>query len=344
MVDCGPVSDDICPNTGRQKPKKALVLSGGGSKGALQVGMANRLFDDGFRPDFVAGVSVGALNAFFLAQHRPDRLDALWREIKSSGDVYRTRWFNVPLMLFGWQWGYPSIYAAGPIRRKIRRYVKATKPEHFKAELRIGAVELGGGEFVGVDQTCPCLGRMLAGSMAIPIVFPPVAVEERKRRWYHKFLPKFLDRTGSSVDDFVGLYVDGCVRGRTPIAEAIKAGAEEVHILLTSGLTLNESPSDFRSILDIVQRTVEVILHEKLVDDIKDVLIRNAFAQATKTTGDPCRYREVKLYVYEPEDAVLQGMLDFDPEAIADCIDLGYDLAGAPKTSESLASWYDPWA
>jgi hypothetical protein len=146
------------------------------------------------------------------------------------------------------------------------------------------------------------------------------------------------------VGDFAGLYVDGCVRGRTPIAEAIKAGADEVHVLLTGGLTLNESPSDFRSILDIVQRTVEVILHEKLVDDIKDVLRTNALVRAATTAHIPCRYRNIKLFVYEPQDAVLQGMLDFDPEAISDCIGLGYDLAGAPQTNESLASWYNPWA
>lgn len=45
----------------------ALVLSGGGSLGATQVGMMAGLFATGLRPDFIVGVSAGALNGAFLA-------------------------------------------------------------------------------------------------------------------------------------------------------------------------------------------------------------------------------------------------------------------------------------
>jgi len=310
--------------------KKALVLSGGGSKGAVQVGMAMRLFQEGFKPDFVAGVSVGALNGFFLAQHKPDLLYNLWKNIKSSDDVYRSRWLTLGLGLIGWQWGYPSIYKPGPIKKLIRKHVKATKPEDFKAEFRCGTVNLRDGEYVVAHQGSDYLGRMMAGSMSIPIVFPPVPVCERR-----SFLG-FLRRTEPKPVDGCDLFVDGCVRANSPISDAIDYGADEIHVLQTGGTTLHRMDGDFMSFIDIISRTIEIMLHQKLVDDIKGVLVRNDLAAATEGSV----YRHVKLYVYEPEDAVTQGCLDFDQQAIQECIDLGYELGRYPKDNNQLASWF----
>ena len=66
-------------------PKTAWVLSGGGSLGAVQVGMIAELFVEGVRPDFIVGVSACALNGAFLA-HNPctdtvTRMATLWSEI-----------------------------------------------------------------------------------------------------------------------------------------------------------------------------------------------------------------------------------------------------------------------
>ncbi len=47
----------------------AFVLSGGGSLGAVQVGMLQALFDEGIRPDFLVGTSAGAVNAAWVAGH-----------------------------------------------------------------------------------------------------------------------------------------------------------------------------------------------------------------------------------------------------------------------------------
>src|SRR6185437_16745 len=50
----------------------AFVLSGGGSLGAVQVGMLRALFEHECRPDFLLGTSVGSVNAAWVAG-RPDR-------------------------------------------------------------------------------------------------------------------------------------------------------------------------------------------------------------------------------------------------------------------------------
>jgi len=332
MVHLGPLG----PNEG--EPTRALVLSGGGSRGALQVGMAKRLFENGLRPHIVTGVSVGALNGFFLAQHKPDELEAMWRSIKGSSDVFRTRWLGIPLSLFGLQWGYPSLYAPGPIRKLIRKQVRQCPASGFHAMLRVGAVDLKTGEYMMVDQTCPQLGRMLAGSMSIPLAFPPVPINRGPgfiRRLLRRKRRDCVDGDG----DHNGLFVDGDVRGRTPIGEAIAAGADEIHVLLCTGLDIGHDSSEFNSFVQIIQRTVSIILHDKLIDDVKDVLVRNELVDAVRSAGNTCKYRPIKIYVYEPQDAQLQGLLDFDPQAISDCIDIGYALAEHPWTNDTLDGW-----
>ncbi|MEO6984280.1 MAG: patatin-like phospholipase family protein [Paralcaligenes sp.] len=73
------------------KPKTALVLSGGGSLGAVQVGMLQALSRTDLSPDMVIGASVGALNgAVFAEDPTPagaDRLAELWRGLRRK-DVF----------------------------------------------------------------------------------------------------------------------------------------------------------------------------------------------------------------------------------------------------------------
>lgn len=77
-----------------RKPKLGLVLSGGGSKGAYEIGVYKALRKLGKRPDIITGTSVGALNGVLLVQN--DYLNAvkLWRSI-SFDKVYDETSFPV---------------------------------------------------------------------------------------------------------------------------------------------------------------------------------------------------------------------------------------------------------
>ena len=75
--------------------RTAFVFAGGGSLGAVQVGMLHALLEAGLRPDFVVGSSVGAVNAAYFAG-APDlegveRLSALWEGLRRSEDRKSTR-------------------------------------------------------------------------------------------------------------------------------------------------------------------------------------------------------------------------------------------------------------
>lgn len=67
----------------------AFVLSGGGARGALQVGALRALLEAGFRPDLLVGTSIGAANAAFLAVNgvslqTVDALSQTWRDAAAA--------------------------------------------------------------------------------------------------------------------------------------------------------------------------------------------------------------------------------------------------------------------
>jgi predicted acylesterase/phospholipase RssA len=69
------------------RPVRALVLSGGGAKGCFEVGAVKYLWSQGWRPDIICGVSVGAVNAVKLAENADDTVDELitqWRTFSST--------------------------------------------------------------------------------------------------------------------------------------------------------------------------------------------------------------------------------------------------------------------
>lgn len=70
----------------QQRPKRALVLGGGGARGAYEIGVWQALRELGMEFDIVTGTSVGALNGAMVAQDDFDAAKAIWREI-SIGDV-----------------------------------------------------------------------------------------------------------------------------------------------------------------------------------------------------------------------------------------------------------------
>ena len=69
--------------TNSNAQKVALVLCGGGSRGALELGFYRALVELGVPIDFIVGSSVGALNgAFIAAGVSVERMDELWRSIR----------------------------------------------------------------------------------------------------------------------------------------------------------------------------------------------------------------------------------------------------------------------
>ena len=67
----------------------ALVLQGGGALGAYQAGVYDALSEAGIQPNWIAGMSIGAINAAIIAGNAPndrvDRLREFWMQVTSDG-------------------------------------------------------------------------------------------------------------------------------------------------------------------------------------------------------------------------------------------------------------------
>src|SRR5688572_21061032 len=81
----------VTPNNPGSKPPdrpfRALVLPGGGGRGAYQVGVSKALMERGLEFDLAFGTSIGGINATLMAQGNFQRLEDLWCNIRGK-DVF----------------------------------------------------------------------------------------------------------------------------------------------------------------------------------------------------------------------------------------------------------------
>ncbi len=160
------------PRSGR---RLAVVLSGGATRGAFQVGVIDVLARHGVVPDLVVGTSVGAINAAYWAFH-PDqdvglRLLEVWREA-ARARVLPDR----PLRIVGNLIG-SRLHERGSLARILERGLPSpgSMIESARLPLHIVACNLRTGAATDLDRG-PALSALLA-SAAVPGVFPPVMVE-----------------------------------------------------------------------------------------------------------------------------------------------------------------------
>ena len=184
--------------------KTAFVFSGGGSLGAIQVGMMRALLASGVCPDFVVGASVGAINAAYFAC-APDldgvaALEKIWVGLRRA-DIFPF----TPASLFGLLKHPGNIVDPGGLRGVLEHHLPFARIEETKIPLHIMATDQQG-QAVRLSAG-PAVQAILA-STAIPGVFPPVPIG----------------------DD---LLMDGAVAANTPMRLAVQLGASRVVILPT---------------------------------------------------------------------------------------------------------------
>ena len=150
--------------------KIALVLRGGGAKGAFQAAAERYAREKkGYKWDIIAGVSVGALNAGMLAMGKYDRLQKMW-ETMSNDKVYTGKlnlWALVKMVF-----GAKSALDNGPLKRLID---EEFEPQLMNTDVRVGAVSLMTGEYHQFRPNQPEFKDAVLASTAIPIIWAPVS-------------------------------------------------------------------------------------------------------------------------------------------------------------------------
>lgn len=190
--------------------KQVLVLQGGGALGSYQAGAFEALAKEGHSPEWLAGISIGAVNAAIIAgnlpEHRVERLKTFWNRMSSGlqgvsmipGEGGRTlfnelsSWtaslfgvpgfFNPRLVspLFSWPGteGALSYYDTSPLRDTLNELVDFDLLNSGKIRVSVGAVNVETGNFRFFDTTKERINAdHILASGALPPGFPPVKIE-----------------------------------------------------------------------------------------------------------------------------------------------------------------------
>lgn len=278
---------------------RALVLSGGGSKGAWQAGVLKYLMGEAaIDYDLICGTSVGAINAAFLCQTplgKPQEAAAalvgLWQTVNDA--KVKRNWFPFRVIEALWK---TSIYDSSPVQRWIRSSLDTTKIQASGRKLRVVSVGLGTGEVFVANESTPNLPEWVIGSSAFPVMMTPATIDG-------------------------ALWSDGGLRNVTPLGEAIRAGATDIDVLICFdpfGVS-SQDTKGMHAIPQILLRIAGIMNSEITRADLKIAGLKNDLASLVNSP-----YKQVNIRVIEPSLGIPYDSLDFSPAGITDMLQMGY--------------------
>jgi NTE family protein len=306
--------------------RTALVLSGGGARGAYQVGVLQGLLEIGcLHPEassaaILVGSSAGAINAGMLAAKADrfaDGVEALahmWSRMRAD-QVFRTdvvslgtiglRW--VRDLTFGGAIGHVAAKAlldTSPLRRLLATHFS---PAAIRANIARGIVRAatmsatdlytgGGVQFVQGAPDLPSWSRAhwsveraelrvhhLMASSAIPVFFPSVEIGSRH-------------------------FADGCIRNTTPLAPAIRLGADRIVAIGVRGVGRTSTDEGRRRPVPTIAQVAGVLLDAVLLDaveaDVEHAGRVNSSILRCGDGGDPESFREVDVLWLAPSRSI----------------------------------------
>jgi NTE family protein len=194
--------------------KTAFVFAGGGSLGAVQVGMLHALVAHGVKADFVVGSSVGAINgAYFAGNPTLDgvmALENLWLNIRRR-DVFPLGWRTAASLL----WRRDFLVSSDGLRSLIEMHLPYRQLEDAQVPVHVIATDLLSGAAVVLSRG-PAAEAIIASS-AIPAAFAPISIDGR-------------------------YLVDGAITSNTPVRAAISLGAQRLVVLPTGFACALQNP------------------------------------------------------------------------------------------------------
>jgi NTE family protein len=197
-------------------PSVALVLQGGGALGSFQAGVVQSLGEHDIPVNWVAGISIGAINAAIIAGNAPgevlSKLSRFWDTVSGSlpnfmlppdNEIREAAHLMAAATVAAWgvpgmfrpnwlpSWWAPagsrealSYYDTAPLREMLDSLVDWDRINFGPVRLSVGAVDVQSGNFYYFDNRDPqWQGKLNAShimaSAALPPGLPPIEIEGR---------------------------------------------------------------------------------------------------------------------------------------------------------------------
>jgi len=265
----------------------ALVLSGGGAKGAYEAGVAAAFVERGLPIRLVAGSSAGALNAAMIAGGQADRLEGLWRGVTRE-QVYSLR---LPLFFAGFLPGWltllvlnetKALFDPAPLRELIEASVDFERIRTSPVRLLVTATDLARREKRLFDNRTVTVDVLMAAS-AVPGLFPPVEVDG-------------------------AMLVDGGITGRAPILEALEADASLGRAVVVMSYAPTERGAEPTTMRRALEESFELVMIQQIRRDTELARLRHP---------------GVNVQLLAPSAPLLLRPLDFDADAMVRLLALG---------------------
>jgi NTE family protein len=188
--------------------KVGLVLQGGGALGSYQAGVYEALASSEYSPDWVAGISIGAINAAIIAgnapEHRVQRLRSFWDDITATTEMWPSapagplaEWQNRASALTTVMFGQPGFFSPRPpqdwfspnncvsyyitsaLKETLERYADFDRINSAKdMRLSVGAVNVRTARFAYFDsEKITIRPEHVMASGALPPAFPPIEID-----------------------------------------------------------------------------------------------------------------------------------------------------------------------
>jgi NTE family protein len=241
---------------------KILVLAGGSVKGAFQAGVIKALFEKGYQPDAIYGVSAGSLNAAYLVNQFGQQVNAGMpiSYLQAAQDLWdfwerritRPECLSKPFNLFQLGWTaltkkFKGLVDTSPLRDLLSDVLQDRNLHASPVGLKIGAVNIMEGVMHYVDPSFEDFQNYLLASSAVPILMPVVQLEGQKQK----------------------SYLDGGLRDVAPLQKAIQDGATEVVVIACHTEMIEGGDFDSGDLLALVDRVMDIAVNEILNADLR---------------------------------------------------------------------------
>jgi NTE family protein len=223
------------------RAKTAFVFAGGGSFGAIQVGMMHALAAKGVSADMVVGSSVGAINGAYYAGAPTLKgvleLETIWRGL-TRHDVFPISWRT----MLGFIWRRDFLISHDGLRKLLEDHLPYRNLQDAQLPVHIVTTDIVTGESIVLSEGSAI--EAIVASTSIPGAFAPVPYRGR-------------------------YLADGAISANTPVSVAVEKGARRLIILPTGYACASDAPP-VGAVANALH-ALTLLIARQVVNDLEDL-------------------------------------------------------------------------